>query len=139
MRFFTLIFLLYSTITVLNAQTEPQTIKIGKEEIFVKAAFDEADYKVIAFDKYGNPHLNAIKSFCIVYSEGKNNYEAPVIGNQFPDKTVKFLTKKRETATKICLTKLKAEASDGHLEDLPDLCGIVIFPDCKKTNKTSKK
>ena len=38
--------------------------------------------------------------------------------------------------TKICLTKLKAETKDGHLEDLPDLCDIVIFPDCKKVNKT---
>lgn len=114
---------------------EIKSIKIKKENSFVKAAFDEADYKVIAFDRYGNPHENAIKSFTIYYKEGKNNFEAPVSGNLFPENTIRFLTKKKQTATKICLTKIKAENKEGHIEDLPDLCDIVIFPDCKKTQK----
>lgn len=114
---------------------EVKSIKIKKENLFTKAAFSEADYKVIALDRYGNPHENAIKSFAIFYKEGKNVYEAPVTGNTFPENTIRFLTKKKTTATKVCLTKLKAEDKDGHLEDLPDLCDIVIFPDCKKTKK----
>lgn len=114
---------------------EVKSIKIKKEDLFTKAAFSEADYKVIALDRYGNPHENAIKSFTILYKEGKNTYEAPVSGNTFPVNTINFLTKKKDTATKICLTKLKAENMDGHIEDLPDLCDIVIFPDCKKTQK----
>ena len=114
---------------------EVKSIKIKKENLFVKAAFSESEYKVIAFDRYGNPHEGAIKSFVIFYKEGKNIYEAPVIGNTFPENTIKFLTNKKTTATKICLTKLKAENKDGHIEDLPDLCDIVIFPDCKKTQK----
>ena len=120
---------------LLSQERPVQTIKIKKENLFVKAAFDETEYKVIAFDKYGNPHEQAIKSFSICYKDGKTAYEAPVVGNTFPDKTIKFLTKKRSTATKICLTKLKAENKDGHMEDLPDLCDIVIFPDCKKVSK----
>lgn len=114
---------------------EVKSIKIKKEALYVKAAFDEADYKVIAFDRFGNPHDNAIKSFSVFYKEGKKSYEAPVEGNKFPDNTVRFLTKKKQTATKICLTKIKAEDNEGHLQDLPDLCDIVIFPDCKKTQK----
>lgn len=102
--------------------------------MFLKAAFDESEYKVIAFDKYGNPHEKAIKSFSIVYKEGKNEYEAPVVGNTFPEKTIRFLTKKRSSATKICLTKLVATDQNGHEERLPDLCDIVIFPDCKKVH-----
>lgn len=109
-------------------------IKIEKESLFVKAAFDEADYKVIAFDRYGNPHDKAIKSFTIKYIDGKTTYEAPVEGNIFPDKTIQFLTKKRKYATKICLSKIVAEDKDGHFENLPDLCDIVIFPDCKKVH-----
>lgn len=112
-----------------------KSIKIKKENLFSKAAFDETNYKVIAFDRYGNPHEEAIKSFTIFYKEGKNIYEAPVKGNTFPENTVRFLTKKKTTATKICLIKLKAENKDGHMEELPDLCDIVIFPDCKKTHK----
>lgn len=111
---------------------EVQTISVKKGRSFVKAAFDEAEYKVIAFDRYGNPHEQAIKSFSIVYQDGKNAYEAAVVGNTFPDKTVRFLTKKRSTATKICLTKLVAADPEGHEESLPDLCNIVIFPDCRK-------
>lgn len=121
-----------------NAQEDEQvqTIKVKKESIFVKAAFDESEYKVIAFDRFGNPHENAVTSFSIYYKEGKNAYEAAVSGNTFPEKTIKYLTKKKSTATKICLTKLKAKNPDGHEESLPDLCDIVIFPDCKKVNKT---
>ncbi|MBI3520257.1 MAG: hypothetical protein HY062_13000 [Bacteroidetes bacterium] len=116
--------------------SDKKVIKIKKEKLFVKAAFDDTEFKVIAFDRYGNPHEQAIKSFSIVYQEGKTSYQAPVEGNTFPQKTVDFLTKKKKLATKICLTNLKAEDKDGHVEDLPDLCNIVIFPDCKKVNKT---
>ncbi|MES2763464.1 MAG: hypothetical protein V4677_14715 [Bacteroidota bacterium] len=112
-----------------------QTIKVKKESLFVKAAFDDTEFKVIAFDRYGNPHEQAIKSFTIFYKEDDKAYQAPVEGNTFPKKTVDFLTKKKKFATKICLTHIKAENKEGHLEDLPDLCDIVIFPDCKKAKK----
>jgi hypothetical protein len=117
-------------------KNEIKSIKIEKEKLFVKAAFDDTEFKVIAFDKYGNPHEQAIKSFSIFYKEGKNSYQAPVEGNTFPKKTIDFLTKKKKEATKICLTHLKAEDKEGHVEELPDLCDIVIFPDCKKVNKS---
>lgn len=131
-----IVFLIFQNLIAIAQETdEVKSIKVKKEALFVKAAFDEADYKVIAFDRYGNPHENAIKAFTIFYKEGKNIYEAPVSGSTFPENTIRFLTKKKQTATKICLTKIKAENKDGHLEDLPDLCDIVIFPDCKKTQK----
>lgn len=130
-----LITCLYSASTVFSQESnEVQTIKVKKEKLFTKAAFDDTEFKVIAFDKYGNPHEQAIKSFSIFYKEGKTSYLAPVEGNTFPKKTIDFLTKKKKEATKICLTNLKAEDKDGHIEDLPDLCDIVIFPDCKKTS-----
>lgn len=132
--YFTLLSII--SISAISQETEEvKSIKVKKEALFTKAAFDESEYKVIAFDRYGNPHENAIKSFSIFYKEGKKAYEAPVEGNVFPDKTVRFLTKKKQNATKICLTKIKAENKEGHLEDLPDLCDIVIFPDCKNTQK----
>ncbi len=119
------------------SQNSPEitTIKIKKERIYVKAAFDESNYKVVALDKFGNPHENAITSFSIFYKEGKKSYEATVDGNVFPKKTIDFLTKKKKSATKVCLTKLKAADENNHVEELPDLCDIVIFPDCKKINK----
>ena len=125
-------FLSLSTIIYSQETEGVKTIKVKKEKLFVKAAFDDTEFKVIAFDRYGNPHEEAIKSFSILYQEDKTTYEAPVQGNTFPKKTIDFLTKKKKLATKICLTKLKAEDKDGHIEDLPDLCDILIFPDCKK-------
>ena len=130
-----LIFLFCGSIVLSQEQKEVQTIKVKKEKLFVKAAFDDTEFKVIAFDRYGNPHENAIKSFTIFYKENKTSYQAPVQGNTFPKKTIDFLTKKKKEATKICLTNLKAEDKEGHIEDLPDLCDIVIFPDCKKVKK----
>jgi hypothetical protein len=120
------------------SQEEIKIIKIEKEKIFVKAAFDESEYKVIAFDRYGNPHPDAITSFTIRYKDGKTSYQAPVDGNVFPKNTINFLTKKKKEATKICLENIKAIDKDGHVEDLPSMCDIVIFPDCKKTIKKKK-
>ena len=130
-----LVFIFHASIVFSQEQKEVQTIKIKKEKLFVKAAFDDTEFKVIAFDRYGNPHEQAIKSFTIFYKENNKSYQAPVTGNTFPKKTIDFLTKKKKEATKICLTNLKAEDENGHVEDLPDLCDIVIFPDCKKVRK----
>jgi hypothetical protein len=130
MRFLSLAFLFLLSPIGLRSQ-DIQKIKIKKEKTFLKAEFDETSYKVVAIDKYGNPHEEVIKSFVVSYSENGNLYEAPVVGNTFPDKTINFLTKKKKTATKVCLRKIKAEDSEGHLEDLPDLCNVLIFPDCK--------
>lgn len=117
------------------AAQERETIKVKKQAAFLKAEFDETNYKVVALDKYGNPHENAIKAFTITYSDGKSVYEAPVTGNAFPEKTIRFFTKTQKTATKICLIKIMAEDAEGHVQALPDLCEIVLFPDCKKVNK----
>lgn len=118
------------------AQEEPHSatkkIKIERELPFVKAAFNEADYKVVAFDKFGNPHMEAITSFVIQYIENKKVYQAPVKGNVFPEKTVQFFTKKRKLATKVCLINIIATDENAHSQSLPDLCDIVIFPDCKR-------
>ena len=136
LKLVTLIFFISIVVntTVAQNNTEVKTIKVKKELEFVKAAFDETEYKVIAFDKYGNPHQNVIKSFTIFYKENSSAYENKIMGNVFTESIINFFTKKRKTATKICLTKILAENSEGHLEELPDLCGIVLFPDCKKVN-----
>lgn len=126
------IILMVQLTTVITAQEKPaQKIRIEKEFSFVKAAFNEADYKVVAFDKFGNPHQEAIKSFVIQYIENKKVFQAKVEGNVFPEKTIQFFTKKRKFATKICLIKIIAQDKEEHLQELPDLCDIVIFPDCK--------
>lgn len=113
-------------------QDDINSLKIRKQQTFVKAAFDESEYKLIAFDKYGNPYPNSIKSFTIYYKENDIAYETKSNGNVFSEKTIDFLTKKKKFATKICLTNITAENAEGHLEKIPDLCDIVIFPDCKK-------
>jgi hypothetical protein len=136
--FFLFFILIIAGLGAYAQQTEPvKTIKIKKDKLFAKAAFDDTEFKVIAFDRYGNPHQEAIKSFTIYYKEGKHEFQNPVVGNVFPQKTINFLTKKKKFATKICLTNLIAEDKEGHLEELPDLCDIIIFPDCKKVNKTN--
>ena len=133
-----LIFLVYFSVSSAVAQTttDLKTIKVKKEATLVKAAFDEADFKVIAFDRFGNPHENAVKSFVIFYKEKNRAYEKKISGNVFTEEVINYLTKKRKTATKICLSSIIAETRDGHLEELPSLCDIVIFPDCKKVKKS---
>jgi len=117
---------------------EVEKIKIKKEDPFFKAEFDETNYKVIALDKYGNPHENVIKSFKITFQDTQGHFESKVVGNTFPEKTIKYL-KKRTRATNLCLKEIVAEDTDGHVQSLPDKCGVLIYPDCKNCDPNKKK
>lgn len=81
-----LAFLSLTSISFSQENGEVQTIKIKKEKLFAKAAFDDTEYKVIAFDRFGNPHEQAIKSFTIFYKEDNVARQASVQGNTFPKK-----------------------------------------------------
>ena len=108
-----------------------ETIKVKKEDTFVRADFDETKYRVIAFDKYGNPYENVVKSFVITFQDSKGHYKNAVTGNTFPKNTIKYLTKERKTVTNLCLREIVAEDSEGHVQKIPDHCGVLIYPDCK--------
>lgn len=115
---------------------EVEKIKVKKEDPFLKAEFDDTNFKVIAMDKYGNPYEEAVKSFAITFQDTDGKFRAPVMGNTFPKKTVDYLTKKRKKATTVCLTEIVAQDSEGHVQNLPDKCGVIIFPDCKNCKTT---
>ena len=136
-------FLLFSfTSFFINGQEDtPEKIKIAREETFLKAEFDDVNYKVIALDKYGNPYEDAVKSFVITFQDSKGHFKSAVVGNTFPKKTINYLTKGRERATNVCLREIVAEDKEGHTQKLPDHCGVLIYPDCKNcdTNKKKKK
>lgn len=118
---------------------EVETIKIKKEDPFFKADFDETEYKVFALDKYGNPYMDVIKSFVITFQDTKGHFQSAVVGNTFPKKTINYLTKGRTKATNICLKEIVAEDKDGHVQKLPDKCGVLIYPDCKNCDPNKKK
>jgi len=117
----------------------PEKIKIEREETFLKAEFDDVNYKVIALDKYGNPYEEAVKSFVITFQDSKGHFKSAVVGNTFPKKTIDYLTKGRATATSICLREIVAEDKEGHVQKLPDHCGVLIYPNCKNCDPNKKK
>lgn len=131
-----LIFILLSFIS--KAQ-EIETIKIKKEDPFYKADFDDTNYKVFAVDKYGNPYMDAVKSFVITFQDSKGHFKSEVVGNTFPKKTINYLTKGRSKATNVCLREIIAEDKEGHVQKLPDHCGVLIYPDCKNCDSKLKK
>ncbi len=104
---------------------EIEKIKIAKEDPFFKADFDETEYKVFALDKYGNPYMDVVKSFKITFQDSKGHFESAVVGNTFPKKTINYLTKGRDRATNICLKDIVAEDKEGHIQKLPDKCGVL--------------
>lgn len=133
--FLVVVSLLFSTFCF---SQEVEKIKIKKEDPFFKAEFDEANYKVIALDKYGNPYENVVKSFKITFQDTQGHFENKVVGNTFPDKTIKYL-KKRTRVTNLCLKEIVAEDAEGHVQTLPDKCGVLIYPDCKNCDPNKKK
>ncbi len=118
---------------------EVETIKIQKEDPFIKADFDETNYQVFAVDKYGNPYMDAVKSFKITFQDSKGHFEAAIVGNTFPKKTINYLTKCRTKATNVCFKEIVAEDKEGHVQKLPDKCGVLIYPDCKNCDSKLKK
>jgi hypothetical protein len=134
--FLTVLYLLSSTNGI--GQEDVEKIKVKKENPFVRAEFDETNYKVIALDKYGNPHENVVKSFVVTFQDTKGHYKTAIVGNTFPDKTIKYL-KKREKVTNLCLREIVAEDSEGHIQNVPDKCGVLIYPDCKNCDPNKKK
>lgn len=134
---FTVICLLLLPTYVLSQEIE--TIKIAREETFFKADFDETEYKVFALDKYGNPYMDVVKSFKITFQDSKGHFESAVVGNTFPKKTINYLTKGRTKATNVCLKEIVAEDKEGHVQKLPDKCGVLIYPDCKNCDPNKKK
>jgi hypothetical protein len=129
------ILLLY---TFSSYSQEIEKIKVKKEDPFLKAEFDNTNYKVIALDKYGNPYEDVVKSFAITFQDTDGKFRSAVMGNTFPKKTIDYLTKKRKKATTICLTEIVAQDNEGHIQNLPDKCNVIIFPDCKNC-KTGKQ
>jgi hypothetical protein len=118
---------------------EIEKIKIAKEDPFFKADFDETEYKVFALDKYGNPYMDVVKSFKITFQDSKGHFESVVVGNTFPKKTINYLTKGRKRATNICLKDIIAEDKEGHVQKLPDKCGVLIYPNCKNCDPDKRK
>ena len=131
-------FILTLSSFVSNSQ-EIETIKIAREETFLKADFDETEYKVFALDKYGNPYMDVVKSFVITFQDSKGHFQSAVVGNTFPKKTINYLTKGRTKATNVCLKEIVAEDKEGHVQKLPDKCGVLIYPDCKNCDPNKKK
>lgn len=115
--------------------SEIKTIKIKKEKAFVKALFDENEYKLVAIDQSGNRHEDAIQSFSVLYKDGNKMNERQTNGNKLSQEIIDILTKKNKSATKICLGEIKAKDKNGHIEDLPCLCDILIFPEDKNPHK----
>ena len=122
----------------LFSQEEIEKIKVKKENPFVMADFDETKYKVIALDKYGNPHEDVVQSFVVSFQDSKGHFKLAVVGNTFPEKTIKYL-KKRERATNLCIKEIQAIDSEGHPQIVPDKCGILIYPDCKNCDPNKSK
>lgn len=133
-----LFFIYLSLVSFYTSAQEVEKIKIKKEDPFFKAEFDEANYKVIALDKYGNPYENAVKSFVITFQDTEGHFQSKVEGNTFPEKTIKYL-KKRTRVTNLCLQEVKAVDEEGHEQILPVKCGILIYPDCKDCDPNKKK
>ncbi len=116
---------------------EVEKIKIKKEDTYFKAEFDETNYKVIALDKYGNPYQEVVKSFDITFQDTEGHFETSIVGNVIPEKTVKYL-KNRKRATSLCFKKIVAQDEEGHIQSLPDKCGVLIYPDCKNCDPNKK-
>lgn len=96
-------------------------IKI-KKNTFVKAVFDESNYKIVAFDKYGNPYEDAIKSFEYSYQTKKGGINVIAqTGNTISDIDLKKLQKEINKTNKVFFENIKAQASDSSFVTLPPI------------------
>lgn len=120
------------------SQDEPEKITIRKESKLAKAAYDNVEYKLTAFDKYGNVVHHAIKSFELHYVEKKKKLK--VFKSYSDALTPEMLEefKNFKEAKKLFFTKIIAEDEFGNVVQLPDVIEVQ-FPDCKIKQDLKKR
>ena len=132
-----LVVCLWSPAFYLEAQDEPQTLRIKKESNLVKAVFDNTELRLIVVDRFGNPRENKIISYKL-WIKGKGS---PVAlhgySNSLTTDMLQVL-KKQSRAVKIFFTDISVQEDDGHLSNLPDVIE-TWFPDCENCQKTRPK
>ncbi len=130
-----LLLFLLSFVHTLPAQEGVNTFKIKREQKYVKAVFDNNDYKLVPIDRFGNPGENEFGGFTLWIKERKSTKKFVSSTSSMTPEMLKEL-KSLKKATKIFFTNIKVKEDDEHYSDLPDIID-TWFPDCKNCSNKS--
>lgn len=119
-----------------QAQEDPVSIKVRKEQTLVKATFDNDEMKLTVIDKYGNPRENKVVAYKL-WVKGGNRGGYTGLSNQLTPEMLSELRRRKE-ATKIFFTGINVEDDEGHIIQLPDVIDMW-FPECKNCSPLKKE
>lgn len=123
-RLFVLIFFLFITSTIAQAQTG--TIKIQKKGHLVKTQFDNVNYRLVGIDQYGNVIDSAVVEFEIAVRVRGLFYAEKNIGPYLSSNMQDMLNRADQT-TEISFDKIKAKDRDGTILDMPKTKSKIAY------------
>ena len=128
-----LLIILFIAPVFINAQEEPETIRVRRESNLVKAVFDNTELRLMVIDRFGNPKENKVVSYKL-WVKGKGFTNAiEGYSNSLSPEMINLL-KKQKKAVKIFFTDISVQEDDGHITKLPDVID-TWFPDCENCEK----
>ncbi len=116
------------------AQDPAGTIRVRKVQDLQKAEFDNTEYRIVVFDRFGNIRTNEIISYKLYVKTKKGTEEFSGYTNELTKEMRTFLEKQKE-ACKLFFTTIIAKDDEGHPVPLPDVIE-VWFPICRNTKKS---
>lgn len=129
-----LLYVLFCAPTLAMAQEPSGTIRVRKVQDLQKAEFDNTEYKLVVFDRFGNVRTNEIVSYKLYVKTKKGTEEFIGYSNNLTKEMLTFLEKQKE-ACKLFFTTIVAKDDGGHPVALPDVIE-VWFPVCKNNKKS---
>lgn len=123
-RIFVLIFFLFITSSIVQAQTG--TIKIQKKGHLVKTQFDNVNYRLVGIDQYGNVIDSAVVEFEIAVTVRGLFYAEKNIGPYLSSNMQDMLDRADQT-TEISFYKIKAKDRDGTILDMPKTKSKIAY------------
>lgn len=130
LNFFFIFLFSFAGVLTLSAQDEeePQVIRVRKESNLAKAVFDNAEFRLMAIDRFGNPKENKIVSYKLWIKSRSTTIGLDGFNNSLTGEMINAL-KKQTKATKIFFTDITAQDDNGHPVKLPDVID-TWFPEC---------
>ncbi len=129
-----LLILSLSGCSSLYAQEPAGTIRVRKVQDLQKAEFDNTEYRLVVFDRFGNIRTNEIVAYKLYVKTKKGTEEFTGYSNELTKEMRTFL-EKQKVACKIFFTNIVAKDDAGHPVPLPDVIE-VWFPVCKNNKKS---
>ncbi|HQQ93844.1 MAG TPA: hypothetical protein PLQ93_04780 [Bacteroidia bacterium] len=124
-------------IPLLSTAQEVPSIKVRKTSNLAKVVLDNTEYRLVVFDRFGNPTEANILHYRLHIQGKRDTREFEGKSNVLSPEMIRYL-KALSHSCKLYFTEISVEEEGGHVTVLPDAIEMW-FPECKNCEPTKKR